>query len=99
MWQGEVYDRAEARAALHTHTALVPRIVERLDAEHPYEVPGVIALPVVATSPAYRAWMLAQTVRPPATRSHRSKQRHLSCCHRVELGRQPSIERVRSKSE
>jgi uncharacterized protein involved in tolerance to divalent cations len=52
----------------HTRTALVPRIVERLDPEHPYEVPGVSALPIVATSPAYRAWMLAQTVQPPATR-------------------------------
>jgi uncharacterized protein involved in tolerance to divalent cations len=44
----------------HAHE-LVPRIVERLDAEHPYEVPGVFALPIVATSPGYRAWMLAQT--------------------------------------
>jgi len=61
MWQGQLYDRPEARAALHTRTALVPRIIERLDDEHPYEVPGVLALPIVATSPAYRAWILDQT--------------------------------------
>jgi periplasmic divalent cation tolerance protein len=60
-WQDELYDRQETRAAVHTRTALVPRIIERLDAEHPYEVPGVFALPIVATSPAYRAWMLDQT--------------------------------------
>jgi periplasmic divalent cation tolerance protein len=61
MWQGQLHDRPEARAALHTRTALVPRILERLDDEHPYEVPGVLALPIVATSPAYLAWIIDQT--------------------------------------
>jgi periplasmic divalent cation tolerance protein len=60
-WHGKLYDRPEARAALHTRTALVPRIVQRLDAEHPYDVPGVVAMPVVATSPAYAAWVREQT--------------------------------------
>lgn len=60
-WQGETQDRYEARAAVHTRVALMPSIVERLDAEHPYEVPGVFALPIIATSPAYRAWVLDQT--------------------------------------
>ena len=60
-WQGQLYDRAEARAALHTRTALVPRIVERLNAEHPYEVPGIVAMPIVASSPAYAAWVRDQT--------------------------------------
>jgi periplasmic divalent cation tolerance protein len=63
MWQGQLHDRPEARAALHTRTALVPHIVERLDAEHPYEVPGVFALPIVATSTPYREWILKQTAR------------------------------------
>jgi periplasmic divalent cation tolerance protein len=52
-WQGQLHERAEARAALHTRTALVSRISERLDGEHPYKVPGILALPIVATSPAY----------------------------------------------
>ncbi len=60
-WQGEIHDRPEARAGVHTRTALVPRIIERLDTEHPYQVPAVFALPIIATSPAYRAWMLDQT--------------------------------------
>lgn len=60
-WHGQLYDRTEARAALHTRTALVPRIVQRLDAEHPYGVPGIVALPIVATSPAYAAWVRDQT--------------------------------------
>ena len=50
-WQGQVHDRPEARAAVHTRTALVASIIDRLDDEHPYEVPGVYALPIVVTSP------------------------------------------------
>jgi hypothetical protein len=40
---------------------LVPAIIDRLDDEHPYDVPGGFALPIVATSPAYRQWILDQT--------------------------------------
>ena len=60
-WDGAVQDDPEARAALHTRTALVDAIVARADAEHPYEVPCVIALPVVAANPAYAEWVLAET--------------------------------------
>jgi periplasmic divalent cation tolerance protein len=60
-WQGQLYDHIEARAAIRTRTALVPAIIDRLDDEHPNDVPGVFAVPIVATSPAYRQWILAQT--------------------------------------
>ncbi len=63
-WDGEVQDDAEARVALHTRTALVPEIVARADAEHPYDVPCVIALPIVAGNPAYLSWILAETREP-----------------------------------
>ena len=60
-WDGAVQDDPEARVALHTRTALVDRIVERAKAEHPYDVPCVIALPVVAANPAYVEWVLTET--------------------------------------
>ncbi len=60
-WDGAVQDDPEARVALHTRTALVDAIVARANAEHPYEVPCVIALPVVAGNPAYAEWVLAET--------------------------------------
>jgi periplasmic divalent cation tolerance protein len=60
-WDGAVQDDPEARVALHTRTALVDRIVERANAEHPYDVPCVIALPVVAANPAYVEWVLTET--------------------------------------
>jgi periplasmic divalent cation tolerance protein len=60
-WDGEVQDDPEARVALHTRLSLVDRIVERANAEHPYEVPCVIALPVIAGNPAYLDWVRAET--------------------------------------
>ena len=44
-----------------TRVSLVPRLVERLDREHPYQVPGIIAVPIINTSPAYEDWLLSQT--------------------------------------
>jgi len=60
-WHGKLYDRTESRAAIHTRTALIGRIMRRLDDGHPYEVPGVFALPIVGTSVNYRVWILDQT--------------------------------------
>jgi periplasmic divalent cation tolerance protein len=60
-WEGTVQDETEARVALHTRSSLVPTIVERADRNHPYDVPCVIALPIIAGNPAYMAWVLAET--------------------------------------
>jgi periplasmic divalent cation tolerance protein len=60
-WDGAVQDDPEARVALHTRTALVDTIVRRANAEHPYDVPCVIALPVVAGNPAYVEWVMTET--------------------------------------
>jgi periplasmic divalent cation tolerance protein len=63
-WEGAVHDDAEARVALHTRASLVDRIVARADAEHPYDVPCVLALPVVGGNPAYLDWVRAMTDQP-----------------------------------
>ncbi len=60
-WDGAVQDEPEARVALHTRISLVPEIVALADAEHPYDVPCVFALPVVAANPAYVAWVFEET--------------------------------------
>jgi hypothetical protein len=44
----------------------VPAIVERADREHPYDVPCVIALPVVAGNPPDIDWVLSETTDPTA---------------------------------
>jgi periplasmic divalent cation tolerance protein len=60
-WDGEIQDDREARVNLHTRLDLVGAIVDRANREHPYDVPCVIALPVVGGNPDYLAWVLAET--------------------------------------
>ena len=60
-WAGEIHDDREFRVALHTRTSLVPAIVERTRTTHPYDVPCVLALPVVGGNPDYLAWVLEST--------------------------------------
>ena len=61
-WQGKIHDATEARVALHTRASLVDRIVERTNRDHPYEVPCVIATPIVAGNPSYFQWVRDETL-------------------------------------
>jgi periplasmic divalent cation tolerance protein len=63
-WDGAVHDGPEARVGLHTRRSLVPAIVARTRELHPYDVPCVIALPLVGGSPDYLRWLAAETRGP-----------------------------------
>ena len=63
-WAGEVQTEREARVALHTREALMPALIARVRAEHTYEVPCVIALPVLIGNPDYLEWVASSTVDP-----------------------------------
>jgi periplasmic divalent cation tolerance protein len=63
-WDGAVQDEPEARVALHTRMELVDAIVERTNAEHPYDVPCVIALPIRQGNAAYLQWVEQETRQP-----------------------------------
>ena len=63
-WKGEIRDEPEARVALHTRLALVPAIVTRAGELPPYDVPCVIALPLVGGNPAYLRWIVEETREP-----------------------------------
>lgn len=61
IWNGEMNDVDECRAELHTRRALVPDIVERVKRDHPYEVPGVVVVPLMDGSPDYLRWVHDET--------------------------------------
>ena len=65
-WDGDVKDDREALVILHTRRALVPAVIERASAEHPYDTPQILALPVVDAAPRYRDWLIAATSGPGA---------------------------------
>jgi periplasmic divalent cation tolerance protein len=50
-WHGQVHDTTEGRVALRTRRSLVPQIVDRAKREHPYEVPSVVAVPIIDGGP------------------------------------------------
>ena len=66
-WQGEIHDHAEARVALHTRRGLLARIIAETTQQHPYQVPGVIALPIIDGNPAYLQWIRDMTTTPSET--------------------------------
>jgi periplasmic divalent cation tolerance protein len=63
-WDDALHDGPEARVGLHTRRSLVPAIVARTRELHPYDVPCVIALPLVGGSPDYLRWLAAETEAP-----------------------------------
>jgi periplasmic divalent cation tolerance protein len=63
-WDGAIHDEAEARVALHTRRSLVDAVVARAVDLHAYEVPCVLALPLVGGNPAYLRWIAEQTREP-----------------------------------
>jgi periplasmic divalent cation tolerance protein len=61
-WQGQIHERTEGRASLHTRAELVDRIVDRVRAAgHLYEVPGISARAISDGNPDYLQWIADET--------------------------------------
>ncbi len=56
-WQGKVEDAAEWILVIKSRRDLFDRLREAIAKAHSYEVPEVIALPVVDGSESYLAWI------------------------------------------
>ncbi len=56
-WQGQVSVDHESLLIIKTHASRLDAIQTLLKAHHPYELPELIAVPVVAGSDDYLAWM------------------------------------------
>lgn len=58
VWQGKVCDEEEVYLIIKSRLELFANdLVPAIQAIHPYEVPEIIALPLVHGSPAYLAWI------------------------------------------
>jgi periplasmic divalent cation tolerance protein len=60
-WRGDIYERQEGRASLHTSRSRVREIVDRAKRSHPYEVPGISVRPIDGGNPDYLTWMAKET--------------------------------------
>ncbi|MEM1033279.1 MAG: divalent-cation tolerance protein CutA [Myxococcota bacterium] len=63
-WEGEVHDDEEAQLLIKTTRARLDDVVAHLHAQHPYDVPEVLALRVAEGGDAYLAWVAGETRRP-----------------------------------
>ena len=60
-WNETVQRESECLLLLKTAAGRWPQLETRLRALHPYEVPEIIALPILAGSADYLAWIDAET--------------------------------------
>ncbi len=58
-WEGEVHDDSEVLLIIKTSDMRFAEMRDWLVEAHPYDVPEVLALPVVDGAPAYMKWVLA----------------------------------------
>ena len=60
-WKGKVEEAGEWLCVLKTRKDLFPALEQEIKSIHPYDVPEIIALPIVAGSEAYLQWIDTET--------------------------------------
>lgn len=73
-WEGRLCEAPEQLLLIKTTPARYEALEMRLKALHPYEIPEIIAVPVVAGSGQYLAWLKAATDSPTAKSTPLSAQ-------------------------
>ena len=56
-WQGQVHDEAEAMMVAKTRADLLPEIMRAVKSVHSYDVPEIVATPIVGGLDAYLSWV------------------------------------------
>jgi periplasmic divalent cation tolerance protein len=62
-WKGKVEEAGEWLVMMKTRQDLFSSLEKEIRAIHPYEVPEIIALPIVAGSASYLDWIEAETIK------------------------------------
>lgn len=60
-WRGEIESATELMMILKTRRDLVPDVVRTVREHHSYEVPDIIALPILDGDPEYLDWVREET--------------------------------------
>lgn len=56
-WQGKVHNDAEYQLTIKTDLALFDRIAEQVTQQHSYDLPEIIAVPMVKSTEEYGQWI------------------------------------------
>jgi len=60
-WQGKICDDKEALMMLKTKKELFKQIIKRVEELHSYDVPEIIAIPIIDGSSKYLSWINEET--------------------------------------
>jgi periplasmic divalent cation tolerance protein len=60
-WDGAIQETTEARAFLRSRRDLIDDLTRFVVGRHPYDVPNITALPIIAGNPDYLAWVHTET--------------------------------------
>jgi periplasmic divalent cation tolerance protein len=60
-WKGEIEDAEESLLVVKTRARLFPDVVSTVKGIHSYEVPEIIALPIIEGNPDYLQWIDEET--------------------------------------
>ncbi|HWY61784.1 MAG TPA: divalent-cation tolerance protein CutA [Rhizomicrobium sp.] len=61
VWKGETNHEPELMLLIKTRASLFERVMARLAAEHPYEIPEIVATPFAAGFSGYLGWIEEST--------------------------------------
>jgi len=61
-WQGEIIEDAEVMLFCKTREELLERLIKRVKELHSYDVPEIIAIPIVGGSKNYLNWVKENTL-------------------------------------
>jgi periplasmic divalent cation tolerance protein len=61
-WQGRLETAAEVPLLIKTRAAIYADVEAAIKSLHPYELPEIVAVPIVRGLPAYLEWVGAETV-------------------------------------
>lgn len=60
-WQGQIEEAQEWLCLAKTRRSEYPRLESLVKENHPYETPEIVAIPILAGSKKYLAWIDAET--------------------------------------
>ncbi|MBD3384012.1 divalent cation tolerance protein CutA [candidate division KSB1 bacterium] len=62
-WQGSISNEAEILVIMKTRQKLIDELIKTVKENHSYQVPEIIALPIVAGAYDYMEWIKEETSR------------------------------------
>ncbi len=57
LWQGRVESDPEVTLRMKSRMAVFDRLCALIARHHPYDLPAIVALPVLAANPGYADWL------------------------------------------